>query len=147
MARSWRARRETSIPARLGFSSRIAHTRHAARHRSPIYRIGAEAPLPLIPAHSASKTRVNALMLGIQNCLLSIRDLGPRFRGDERIMHGFHAAGTLAAATLLAIDKIEQQSARHKASQRRRHAVGKARNDHATALLEAAIAVSRHLLG
>src|SRR5215468_2080813 len=29
-----------------------------------------------IPAHSASKTRVNALMLGIQ--------LGPRFRGDER---------------------------------------------------------------
>ncbi len=54
-------------------------------------------------------------MLGIQNRLLSIRDLGPRFRGDERIMHGFHAAGTLAAAALLAIDEIEQQSARRKA--------------------------------
>src|SRR5262249_54959323 len=86
MARSWRARRETSIPARLGFSSRIAHTRHAARHR-------------------------------------------------------------LAAASLLANDEIQQQSARRKAGQRRHHAVGKARNDHAAALLQAAIAVSRHLLG
>src|SRR5258708_27959944 len=95
MARSWRARRETSIPARLGFSSRIAHTRHAARHRSPIYRVGAEAPLPLIPAHSPSLraftpvfdglwTRVNPLMLGIQSRLLAIVILGPRFRGDER---------------------------------------------------------------
>src|SRR5215470_7289274 len=36
---------------------------------------------PLIPAHSASKTRVNALMLGIQSI---IPGLGPRFRGDER---------------------------------------------------------------
>src|SRR5215831_5086197 len=86
MARSWRARRETSIPARLGFSSRIAHTRHAARHR-------------------------------------------------------------LAAAFLLARDEVEQQSVRRKAGQRRRHAVGETWNDHATALLEAAVAVSRHLLG
>jgi hypothetical protein len=31
----------------------------------------------LLPAHSASKTRVNALLPGIQ-------ELGPRFRGDER---------------------------------------------------------------
>src|SRR5258705_86943 len=35
MARSWRARRETSIPARLGFSSRIPHTRHAAARIQP----------------------------------------------------------------------------------------------------------------
>src|SRR5712692_1737311 len=93
MARSWRARRETSIPARLGFSSRIAHTGHAARHRSPIYRVGAEAPLPLIPAHSASLraftpvfdglwTRVNALMLGIQSQAFELRDSGsPLSRG------------------------------------------------------------------
>jgi hypothetical protein len=37
---------------------------------------------PLIPAHSASKTRVNALMAGIQG--LQSVTLGPRFRGDER---------------------------------------------------------------
>jgi hypothetical protein len=66
-------------------------------------------------------------MLGIQNRLLSIRDLGPRNgvpatqasrgapRGDERILRGLHAAGTLAAAALLAIDEIEQQSAWRKA--------------------------------
>src|SRR5262245_43609271 len=38
---------------------------------------------PLIPAHSASKTRVNALMLGIQS-YYAVQILGPRFRGDER---------------------------------------------------------------
>jgi len=40
-------------------------------------------PLPFIPAHSASNTRVNALLLGIQG-----QRLGPRFRGDERMLHG-----------------------------------------------------------
>ena len=52
-------------------------------------------PLPFIPAHSASLraaftpvfdglwTRVNALALGIQG-----QRLGPRFRGDERMLHG-----------------------------------------------------------
>jgi hypothetical protein len=51
-------------------------------------------PLPFIPAHSASLraftpvfdrlwTRVNALMPGIQG-----QRLGPRFRGDERMLHG-----------------------------------------------------------
>jgi len=52
-------------------------------------------PLPFIPAHSASLraaftpvfdglwTRVNALALGIQG-----QRLGPRFRGDERLLHG-----------------------------------------------------------
>src|SRR5712692_2378486 len=98
MARSWRARRETSIPARLGFSSRIAHTGHAARHRSPIYRVGAEAPLPLIPAHSASLraftpvfdglwTRVNPLMLGTH--IPEAVVMGPRFRGDDSKSVGF----------------------------------------------------------
>src|SRR5215467_5544860 len=53
----------------------------------------------------------------------------------------------LAAAFLLARDEVEQQSVRRKAGQRRRHAVGKTRNDHAAALFEAAVAVSRHLLG
>src|SRR5262249_58545232 len=38
-----------------------------------------DAPLPLIPAHSASKTRVNALMLGIQ----SIPDWVPAFAGTS----------------------------------------------------------------
>src|SRR5262249_48661277 len=38
--------------------------------------------LPLTPAHSASKTRVNALMLGAQRPQSAA--LGPRFRGDER---------------------------------------------------------------
>src|SRR5262245_757745 len=119
IARSWRAWAvEISIPPRLGFSRRMAHSRHAAG-----------APLPLIPAQA-----------GIQN-------LGPRFRGDERILHGFHATGMLAAAFLLARDQLEQQAARRKAGQRRRHAVGKARNDHAAARFQAAIAVSRYLLG
>jgi hypothetical protein len=51
-------------------------------------------PLPFIPAHSASLraftpvfdglwTRVNALLLGIQG-----QRLGPRFRGDERMLRG-----------------------------------------------------------
>ena len=52
-------------------------------------------PLPFIPSHSASLraaftpvfdglwTRVNALALGIQG-----QRLGPRFRGDERLLHG-----------------------------------------------------------
>src|SRR5262249_36563733 len=53
----------------------------------------------------------------------------------------------LAAAFLLARDEVEQQCVRRKAGQRRRHAVGKTRNDHAAALLEGAIAVSRHLFG
>src|SRR5262249_8499169 len=38
--------------------------------------------LPLTPAHSASKTRVNALMLGAQRPQSAAP--GPRFRGDER---------------------------------------------------------------
>jgi hypothetical protein len=37
---------------------------------------------PFVPAHSASKTRVNALMPGIQGPQAPA--LGPRFRGDER---------------------------------------------------------------
>src|SRR5262249_59386738 len=63
---------------------------------------------PFIPAHSASKTRVNALMLGIQGPQSVI--LGPRNgvpatrasrgapRGDERMLHGFHATGTRRAS-------------------------------------------------
>jgi hypothetical protein len=39
-------------------------------------------PLPFIPAHSASKTRVNALMLGIQSQAFELRDSGsPLSRG------------------------------------------------------------------
>jgi hypothetical protein len=61
-------------------------------------RVGSR--FPLIPAHSASKTRVNALMPGIQSRVLGIYDLGPRNgvpamrasrgapRGDERMLHG-----------------------------------------------------------
>src|SRR5262249_46172398 len=51
----------------------------------------AQASPPLIPAHSASKTRVNALMAGIQSI---IENLGPRLRGDERrVQESFpHAA-------------------------------------------------------
>src|SRR5262249_62397541 len=41
----------------------------------PVY-----APLPLIPAHSASKTRVNALMAGIQ-WARAVRGLGSPHRG------------------------------------------------------------------
>jgi hypothetical protein len=41
-----------------------------------------EAMTRFIPAHSASKTRVNALMQGIQAPRTAA--LGPRFRGDER---------------------------------------------------------------
>ena len=50
-------------------------------------------PLPFIPAHSASKTRVSALMLGIQSQAFEL--LGPRFRGDERMLHegGAYFAG------------------------------------------------------
>jgi hypothetical protein len=61
-------------------------------------------PLPFIPAHSASIraftpvfdrlwTRVNALMLGIQSQAFEL--LGPRFRGDERMLHegGAYFAG------------------------------------------------------
>src|SRR5262245_41137346 len=36
----------------------------------------------VVPAHSASKTRVNALMLGTHNH--GLWNMGPRFRGDER---------------------------------------------------------------
>src|SRR5216683_2139135 len=119
MARSWRARRETSIPARLGFSSRIAHTRHAARHRSPIYRVGAEAPLPLIPAHSASSraftpvfdglwTRVNALMLGIQE------ELGPRLRvWSRRIgerLERRDVAETFEAGSIVVVHEAVEES-------------------------------------
>jgi hypothetical protein len=39
------------------------------------------ARIPRIPAHSASKTRVNALVLGIQGPQSAA--LGPRFRGDD----------------------------------------------------------------
>src|SRR5262249_58315534 len=53
----------------------------------------------------------------------------------------------LAAAFLLALDEVEQQAARRKAGQRPPHAVGEAPDDHAAALFQAAIAVSRHLLG
>src|SRR5258708_7233208 len=42
-----------------------------------------EAPLPFIPAEA-----------GIQSRLLAIRDLGPRFRGDERMLHGLQPTGT-----------------------------------------------------
>src|SRR5262249_3024070 len=35
----------------------------------------------VVPAHSASKTRVNALMLGTHNHQLW--NMGPRFRGDD----------------------------------------------------------------
>src|SRR3989442_15301525 len=41
----------------------------------------AQASPPLIPAHSASKTRVNALMAGNQ---VIIEKKGPRFCGGER---------------------------------------------------------------
>jgi len=55
----------------------------------------AVAPPPLIPAHSASKTRVNALMLEIQSCLHAIGNLGPRFRGDKRPLHAHPTRGAL----------------------------------------------------
>jgi hypothetical protein len=41
-----------------------------------------EPPSPFAPAHSASKTRVNALMPGVQGP--EVPALGPRLRGDER---------------------------------------------------------------
>jgi hypothetical protein len=37
---------------------------------------------PVLPAHSASKTRVNALMLGTH--IPEAVVMGPRFRGDDR---------------------------------------------------------------
>jgi hypothetical protein len=60
-------------------------TRHARRLRGALRPITQDArlsalhrgfALPLIPAHSASKTRVNALLLGIQG-------LGPAFAGTS----------------------------------------------------------------
>jgi hypothetical protein len=40
----------------------------------------------VVPAHSASKTRVNALMLGTHSPETVVMD--PRFRGDDRIRIG-----------------------------------------------------------
>src|SRR5262249_13241264 len=53
----------------------------------------------------------------------------------------------LPAASLLASDELEHESTRGKTDHRRHRAIGDARNDHAAALHQAAIAVSRHLLG
>src|SRR5262249_4225733 len=65
-------------------------------------------------------------------------------------MHGAQPScsrASLAAAFLLARDEVEQQAARRKAEHRRYRAVTGARNHHAAALHEAAVAVYRHLLG
>src|SRR6516164_11140316 len=120
----------------------MAHTRYAAG-RGIAQCGGFEVPTHLQRAShrnfkSKNHTRVISLLVSL------------RFRSShESVPRGLanFGIGTLAAAALLAIDEIEQQSARRKADQRRHHAVGKARNDHAAALFEAAIAVSRHLLG
>src|ERR1700756_2869335 len=53
----------------------------------------------------------------------------------------------LSAASLLASNELEHESARGKANYCRHRPVEGARNDHAAALHQAAIAVSRHLLG
>src|SRR6516162_5025215 len=120
----------------------MAHTRYAAG-RGIAQCGGFEVPTHLQRAShrnfkSKNHTRVISLLVSL------------RFRSShESVPQGLANFGirTLAAAFLLARDEVEQQSVRRKAGQRRRHAVGKAWNDHAAALLEAAIAVSRHLLG
>src|SRR5262249_17128268 len=70
-----------------GIGVSVSGVRSGGRHRlsrrlTPWSRLSRTLP-PLIPAHSASKTRVNALMLGIQSIVLETLD--PRFRGDERL--------------------------------------------------------------
>jgi hypothetical protein len=93
--RGWAERRETfgcsaEHPWGVSCASKTRvnalMTRYARRLRGALRPMTRDArlsalhrgfPLPLIPAHSASKTRVNALLPGIQ-------ELGPRFRGDER---------------------------------------------------------------
>ena len=58
-------------------------------------------------------------MAGVQSRLLTIRDLGPRFRGDERMLHGFHATGTRAPACVLRIlAYIAMQQQRHRVSRK-----------------------------
>src|SRR5438445_787022 len=74
------ARSEEVARERTAHDAEADDTDFALRHCQP-----PNALCPLIPAHSASKTRVNALMLGIHNRLLGICDLGPHFGGDERM--------------------------------------------------------------
>src|SRR5262245_26077969 len=54
-----------------GYPSRSAPLARAYQSKS----VRVDAPLPLIPGKA-----------GIQSRLLATRDLGPRFRGDERIL-------------------------------------------------------------
>src|SRR5262249_59895672 len=60
--------------------ARMTGMQRSSASRAALYHAGISPPL--IPAHSAPKTRVNALMLGIQGP--QSVTLGPRFRGDER---------------------------------------------------------------
>src|SRR5262249_14803246 len=59
----------------------------------------------------------------------------------------FPGGRRLRAAPLLASHEREDESARGQADHRRHRAIGDARNDQAAALRQAAIAISRHLLG
>src|SRR5215475_12161560 len=83
---------------RLLVGRRRATHRVVAAGQANAIRVEA-TPLPFIPAHSASKTRVNALILGIHSRLIATPDLGPRFRGDERTLERLRAVGAPSRAS------------------------------------------------
>src|SRR5262249_10985309 len=82
--RSARHRASALSPFQRAGGEASRKPRARARSRSHVRDAGEITAIspPFIPAHSASKTRVNALMAGIQGSQ-SVA-LGPRFRGDER---------------------------------------------------------------